>query len=507
MDMELTKKNIDFYDAVLDTSALHEENIEIIVPDASPDMVRMISANGSAYVKDKSLRDGALDINGMIRGCVLYLAEGDKIVRKLDVNIPFSHTFEAPSVSGDSKCVVTAQLVTMEAREINSRKLAVRAHVALDSKCYAPKQMEFCCEVPDCQTYAVEIRKNPVSFYAPVTIKEKSFTITDDVEIPQSNPPFASMLRQDIDLNCTDMKIIGNKAIMKGCATIRYAYNTKDGAVAVCEHELPYSQIIDIEGMEEDCDLTVKLTMRAAELEPAHDMSGDTRYISVNILVDACAIAYLKEEFDVIDDLYSTSHMLDTQFEEISCRALRDHVSRRVAVTENIETASAVKRILDTHVILEPTRFKESAVTNDAQVQVLYIGEDDTLYCATRRCSAECGMSPSGDMQYLCDAIVSGATANGMGNEIAVRFFVDYDIRELSRAQVRNVSALHVENEISRASDEIPSVIIKYVYTEQPIWNIAKTYNTTIDEIVAANGLDPVEVIEAGSMLLIPRKG
>ena len=76
----------------------------------------------------------------------------------------------------------------------------------------------------------------------------------------------------------------------------------------------------------------------------------------------------------------------------------------------------------------------------------------------------------------------------------------------LARAAVRNVSALHVEDAAPRSEDEIPSVIIKYVYAEQPLCDIAKTYSTTVDEIVAANGLESAETVAAGNMLLIPRK-
>lgn len=506
MDMELIKKDICFYDTVLDTSAMHEETAELIVPDASPDMVRVICANGNAYVKEKNLSDNKLTIKGIVCGCVLYLAEGDPAVRRLEVNIPFSHEFDLPDAPDKTQCVVTAQLCGIEAREIHSRKLAVRAQIAIEAKCYAPKQMEFCCDVPDDPSCGIEIRRVPVSIYVPVAVKEKSFTITDDLEIPQSNPPFASMLRYDISLSCTDMKIIGNKAIIKGTASIRYAYVTQTNEIAVCEQELPYSQIIDIEDMAEDCDLSVKLCMRTAELEPAHDMTGDTRYLSVNILVDACAVAYFKDEIEVIDDLYSTTHSVDAQFEELPCRALSDHVSHRDAVAENIETACPVKRVLGAHVVLEPARMRDAAVTNDAQVQVLYIGEDDALYCATRRCSAECAVGQPEGARYLCDASVSGVTASGSGNAVTVRFFVDYDVRVLARAAVRNVSALHVEDAAPRSEDEIPSVIIKYVYAEQPLWDIAKTYSTTVDEIVAANGLESAETVAAGNMLLIPRK-
>lgn len=510
MDMELKKKNIEYYDTVLDTSAMQEETLEMIVPDASPDMVRIVSSTGNAFVKDKTLREGALDVNGVIKGGVLYIAEGDKVMRRLEVNMPFKHIFENMAIKPSAKAVVTASLQSMEAREINPRKIAVRANVCIHAKVYDKAELEMCYDLDGADEYAIQMKKRPVSMYAPVVVKEKSFTINDDVEIPQSNPQFASMLRHDVNLVTSDMKIIGNKAIMKGVANIKCAYNTRDGGVAMCEHELPYSQIIDIEGMEDECDLTVKCCMRAAELEPQHDMTGETHYIAVNILVDACAIAYLKGELETIEDLYSTAYNVSSQFDNKDCRRFVDRISRRIAMNETIETANAVKNVIDLSIQLEPAvRRLDNGIemmANEANLNVMYLGDDDSVYCVSRRCTVTCPLNTSGDYDYMCDALVQGGNCTSMGNELMVRFFVDYDIMQTQNDRVRCISGINVDTDTVRQTGDFPSVIIKYVYATQPIWNIAKQYNTTTDEILAANGLDDIDMIEAGSMLLIPRK-
>ena len=510
MDMELEKRSIELYKLVLDTGTVHEENLEMIVPDASPDILRIVCATGSAYIKEKTPRDGKLDISGVVKGCVLYIAEGDKIIRKLEVSMPFNHTFDG-NVTSSSSIVVCAKLQSIEAREINPRKVAVRANIAIYAKAYERTTLELCVDIADAESCAIEMKKRSISMYVPIAIKDKSFTITDDVEIPASRPPFASMLTHDVTLTTNETKVIGNKAVMKGIALIKYAYNTRDGEIATCEHELPFSQIIDIETMSEDCDLDIKLCLRGVELEPQHDMSGDTRFISCNILVDTCAIAYYKGEMDTVEDLYSTQHELESQFGSQAITRFVDHLSKRIAATETIETGTAIKNVVDLSIDLEPCMLRSEeggqSLVNEANLTILYIGEDDTAYCATRRCSVVCPLGAEEDFEYSCDVAVSGASfTTGMGNEIIIRFFADYEITETISENVISVAGVSLNPDEIKDTSSTPSVIIKYISAEQPLWEIAKHYNTTMDEIAAANDLENEVVVPTGSMLLIPKK-
>ena len=501
MEMELNKQKIDFYSGVYESSVIHEESGEIIIPDSSPDMVRIISSNGKNCIKNKEISDGNIAVNGVVDGCVLYVADGEKNVRKLTVSIPFSHRFESSNIIKDTPCVISAELISLETREINSRKIALRAHIAIDIKCYVSNNVEITQGIAEGSEYSVEVKNGTLDMYIPSMIKERSFTIIDDIEIPKSNPDFEMMLESSVQLSCTDMKIISNKAIFKGVATIKSTYIAKDGSLNVMMQNLPYSQIMDVDEFEEDSDLEVKMSIRACEIDAAHDMTGDARYISVNILVDTVLVVYFKKQMTTVEDLYSTSYILNPQFEEIPVQRLCNKDSKRVTINEKVETASTVKRILDAKVVLEPMRRNADKIQNSAQIQVIYIDDNDEIYCVHRKCGVTCD---TGDGQkIICNANVNGINATGRDNTITVQFFVDYDLKILNEDKIRNLKKLTCGEKFTDKTDEA-TVIIKHIYTEQPLWNIAKKYNTTVEEIAAANCLEFTENAVAGSVLLIP---
>lgn len=510
MDLELDKRTLTVYETVLDTSTIHDESLEVIVPDASPDIERIICSQGQVYIKDKTPQEGRVDVNGIVKGCVLYMPEDDENMRRIEVAIPFSHRFESSNISNKSTAVVTAWIQTMEAREVNPRKISVRVNIGIAIKIYEQADFDICIGFADAEEYSIETKRQTASIYAPMSIKEKSFTITDDVELPQSKPQFASAVTCDAELNVTDVKIIGNKAVIKGNAYVNYLYQTKEGGMCTCEHELPFSQIIDIENVSEDCHLEVKLCIRGIELEPQHDLSGDVRFISLSLLVDGCVLAYQDDELEIIEDTYSTKYDLSCDFESKAFPRYVEHLSKRIAITESIETASKISSVIDFKIHVEPAMKRKEeggeSIVNEMIIELIYLGEDNQVYCASRRCNAVCPIGEATDFYYDVKVKISGKNYSVAGeNEVAVRCFAEYEADVIAREKTVVVSHVNINTENNKNTDNSPSVIIKYINTDQPLWDTAKKFNTTVQEIAAANALENEEVIRAGSMLLIPK--
>lgn len=502
MEMELNKQKIKFYDKIYENATVHEESCEIIIPDSSPDMTRILSSDGRTYVKEKRIHNGGVTLTGVTSGSVLYVAEGENIIRRLEVHMPFSHTFNHDEISDNMECVFETKLINLEAREINTRKIAVRAHTAIEIACYMDRNIEITQSVAHKEEFEIETKSDNKKLYLPTFIKDRSFTIIDDIEIPQTEPKLETMLDYNVSLSNTDMKMVGNKVIIKGVAHIKYKYVSNENTINIGTHDLPYSQIIDIDDFEDKCDLSVKMRIRACDIEPMHDMTGDTRYVSVNILVDTSLVVFTKDDVLYIDDLYSTTHDVVCKFEEMHITKMHEHTNKRVAINETIETTNSVKKILDVDVIPDHARKIENKLKNDVYVQVLYVDEDDNVHSVCKRCSSECSMDFPENCEIDCTVHASGENAIGSDNQITVRFYADYDVKILCKDKIRNLELLSTGEK--KTKDSEASVIIKHVYNEQPLWNIAKRYNTTVDEIANANGLEFYETVAAGSMLLIP---
>ncbi len=511
MELGLEKKMTKRYDKVFCGSTTHEENTEMIVPDQSPDILRIIKGSADAFLKDKNAREGKLDVSGNIKGAVLYIAEGEKGVRKLDVSMPFAYVIDAVGITPDSKISSRVYLRSFDVREINPRKVSVRANVEVSLCAYNETDFELCGEISDCEKYGVCTKKRKESIYQPIIIREKSFTVSDDVELSSAEGDMCEILTSSVTMTPTDTKVIGNKSILKGNANISYVYTLPDSRLECGEYELPFSQIIDIEGMGTENDLRISLAVSGFELEPQYDAAGKAHYMAASISADASVLVFSHDEIEMIDDVYSTKYELDVNRDTVECIKLHDRTEKRVAVNESVEAGVGVKQVLDVSVNLMPaTRRREEGgevLASDAAISVMYVGEDDGIYNATRRSSVVCPLPLNSAHSYEANCAVKGKSFSvGASNEINVRFFTDFDITETEEIAVPAIAEIEADTEKTRCGENTPSVTVKRLTRDCDIWSLAKEYATTVEEIKIANDISDDILLTEGRMVLVPTK-
>ena len=67
------------------------------------------------------------------------------------------------------------------------------------------------------------------------------------------------------------------------------------------------------------------------------------------------------------------------------------------------------------------------------------------------------------------------------------------------------LTALSAEEETC-AEEKTPSLVLRAIDAGQQLWDVAKQYRTTVEDILAANELTDGTDLVIGQMLLIPRK-
>ncbi len=509
MELELGKQCLHLLDSVMNHCASHEETTDIIVPDASPDVYRILGAFGNAYLKDETVRDGQYVVSGTICGWVLYVSEGDMTVRHLEVMVPFSHTFDSSEILAESIGTIKISLSSLEAREVNPRKIAVRANVALCANVYELKTTEFACSVENCGVYGVECKSETVSTFAPVAVAKKQFLLNDDIEILEGKPKFASMLRYDAQLRESDCKIVGNKAVVKGIAKLHCVYLSDMGEVITADQDLPYSQIVEHENMDESCELSVTMQPGDMKLEPQYDMTGVVNYFTLSLPIRMCIVVMKRQEVAPLVDMYSTKHPLEMKTRQKHVASRKDLLNKRISMSETMMCDTPAERIVDVSVRAEPVRKRmeegEQALACAMMIQILYLDKDGVLAGVGKRAEAVCPVLDA-NAEYTATVQDDGvACLIEAGSELTVRCYADFDVTEWEKKDVCVSESVCVETEVSVRAENSPSVVARKVQAGDTLWKLAKQYQTTVEEIISANHLLSSDIV-VGDLLLIPRK-
>ena len=90
MELEFERDTIVCYETLTEVTLCQEETLESIVPDACPDILRIVDVCGQATLSSKAAIEGMAVVTGMVRAVILYQPEGSAGLRRMEVGLPFT---------------------------------------------------------------------------------------------------------------------------------------------------------------------------------------------------------------------------------------------------------------------------------------------------------------------------------------------------------------------------------------------------------------------------------
>ena len=140
MELEFDRDVIQGYEVLADGTVCQEETLESIVPDACPDILRIVAVCGQAALNGKQAKEGMAQASGTVRAVILYQPEAGGGLRRMEVALPFTAQLEAPGLTDRGTVQACVRLRGAEARALNPRKVLLRADLAVDLTVFQPKE-------------------------------------------------------------------------------------------------------------------------------------------------------------------------------------------------------------------------------------------------------------------------------------------------------------------------------------------------------------------------------
>ena len=506
MELELERTQRSGYETVLETTVTHEETMEMIVPDACPDILRICDTGGAVCLRSKEVLEGRVEVLGSVKASVLYLPDGEEGMRKLEVPMPFTCGVDAAGVTGQCTVVAIPRVTAAETRSLNPRKVLVRVNLAVAVQVYAPVFGGICTGVPNPEEAGVQQLVERYDSCVTACVQEKPFTFSDEIVLSGSKPEMEELLRHRLALQCGEAKVIGSKLIFKGEVQLQALYRAEGGALCTAEFELPFSQIMEVNGAGEESTCQVQVLPTSSECI----LGGDGRTLSVTLGLLAQAVVREERSLDLLTDVYSTAYDLSVETELCQVDRLLDWGRKEQLVREILEVGAPAREVCDAYAdIGTVTQSREGnrlTIAAEANVTVLYLSEEGSRTAVTRAVQAVCALELKEgavcSCLCTCPATVFATPTSG---GVEVRFQVDFQYTALESRSVVGVSALRMDETAPRDTSAQPSIVLRMVGEQERLWDIAKAYATTQQDIMQANDLED-GTVPGGKLLLIPKK-
>lgn len=504
MELELRQETARGWETVCRATLEQEETAEMIVPDACPDIWQVLDGEARLLLQRKEAQDGKGEFSGLLKTTILYQPEGEQGIGSMEVTLPFSLSPELTNLTRRSCLHVVPRVLSVDVHLLNPRKVLVRVGYCLEVEGFEPQARSLASLVEDPEPQGIRQRTGELRTFQTVYAQEKSFTYQDTLVLPAGRPDAAELLRTRAQCVCTEARVIGNKLVFKGEATLQLLCRGDDGNLFTGDFHLPYSQIMDAGEESEEGLCHMDLLFTDVKCTPAEE---DRRSFQVELAVQAQAVLRREVTLPVLTDLYSTSYEAEVQREACPVCRLLEQGEEREDLRQTVE-APSLGPLLDVQVRLgrasQSQDGEDRVLTQEVELMLLYESEEGP---AAAHQQAQVAHRLPGQGDGKCTFYVEllrEPTASPMGEGMEVSCPVCFHWMTLEEEETQVISRVTLGEKRTEAAQG-PSVIIRAVRPGEDLWAVAKAYCTTDGEIMEASGLTDQEIYP-GQMLLIPRK-
>lgn len=505
MELELHQEHIKCFRPNAPMLLTYEETDETIVPDYCPDIARIVDTTACLQLRSQSAEDGRLLLSGSIRLTLLYMAESAPGLRSLEYSIPFEYSEKLPEDCSDAS--VEGRVCGVETRLLNPRKLFTRLNLEWRITPYCQAVLSTCGEILQSDRYSIQTLCEQYRVSLIRSVGGKDFVFSDELTLPGGKEAVNELLNSQVRLRITEVKSLGSKVILKGIACVSLLYAAESGKLCAYAEELPFSQILDGAGDEYgDASVSAVLNLTGSEI---HTAGGEDRTVSVKLFLNAFVVVRSMQTVDCISDLYSTAYDLKAQMDTVILWQEPKIDSVIQSVREQIDTGTEIKCVLLSDVCFGGVSVRQEGgralLRASAQITVLYLDEADVPLALKRQLEISTEAPADDEALVSVDNVCAGEiAANINGSGLELRFPAEFTLISAPAPSVVCLAGLSAE-ELPPSSDS-PSLVLRGLSAGESLWDVAKQYRTTVEEILSANELTESSVIEAGQMLLIPRK-
>jgi hypothetical protein len=488
-----------------------EESVEVIVPDALPDIAEILCVHADAFVRGKEADTGRGSVSGVVRAEFVYAPADGNRPGRLEAELPFSVSAADGALVQDMKIVARVCAVACSARELGPRKAEVTASVRVQAAFYADGELSVCSGLSDAGVGGVELLYETAEICLPADIRERTFVISGELTLPRDCPPAGELLFTDIALRVNDARAVGSKLVFKGVADVAPFYISDSGKLSRAALDMEFSQIVEFDEAPAESEFNVSLMLSGAYVE-TQPQEGDGRVLSVELHAVAQCVELERRNVKYIADAFAPGVELECGYAgletgEYGCARTAEctargtlHVPEAAGVIATFARAGAPETAIEDG---------QARIRCGVEVTCLYADADGQARSARTRVDAECVPFDARDAQGVCvPSVLIGETAASLAAGGAVEFTVPVTFEVLGgqSRSLRAITAISYDRDSVSGEAVLPSLTVTRARPREKLWTLAKRYGSGVRLIMDANGLERESDMAPGALLLIPRR-
>lgn len=402
---------------------------------------------------------------------------------------------------------------------LNGRKINVKTILKINAKAINDVEQEFVSDLRGIED--IQVLKDNVDIYYYLGENTVNCTSEEMLEVPAGKPAIKEILRNDVKIVGKDYRISDDKIIAKGDINILTLYigDNEERSIQFMEHEISFTQFIDLPGISENSECEVDYRIRSASFTPHEDTDGELRILKAEVTVGLAAEATDKRNVEIVSDAYGLKSNINHEKQAFKINRVVSKNRSQITLKEIVEFDGNSPDISEVfNILCKPSLFECN--TGDGYVNVEGAVKNSILYVANNTeqpvfaynheipfsqrievDGSKPGMACDVDLgvEHCSYSVISA-------NEVEVRVVVDINVRLVEQTDISLITNVNETPIEDRDNEKYPSITIYFSQPGDNLWKIAKKYRTTVDDILRVNELNRDDAIGVGQQIIVPRK-
>jgi len=507
MEVNVTKQNITVNKLVSSKKEIVTIEGDMIVPDVKPDILNTIDTVGSVCIYKKEVLDGRVRFDGSVNINVIYLADSETdTTRGLTNSLDFTQIIDVDGCRSGMELRNNITVKNIECKVLNGRKINTKVVLEIDIYIYSNEEIEILKEINNLE--GVQTLNSNMQINNLVGTGCCRSVAKDTISL-SAEDNLAEILKVEVKLINCETKVSYNKVLLKADACVKLMYLTENGDIKVICCNIPVMGFIDMPNVSENNIINCQYEIKNILVKPN---SAEQHSVYIEVEFEICSDATDTVEIESIQDMYCPNAELQFKQKEVNTITKKQVNKNICSIRERISIPEiSNNQIYDVEIMPDITNVNvlNGRIVYEGELKLNFIfSSNNNSGIDTKRYSLP--FTYNIDNENINQNKTINTTANCIDDEFVITSdgMVDCKVNLEFETQMHEDANINIIDEIQMEesnNNSNPSMVIYIVKEGDTIWEIAKKYKTTMQEIININNLDNGDEIYVGEKLFIPR--
>ncbi|MDE6593156.1 MAG: DUF3794 domain-containing protein [Oscillospiraceae bacterium] len=515
MNFKVNKESVKSFEKIC--QAVQEQPVELdyVLPDYYPEIFRIMGCEAEPRVTLCGISGDRVTYELTVCIRVIYCPESGGQPEAVEQKLSYSRTVNLDKQAVNAAVYIKASPDHINCRAVNRRRIDVRGAVTVTVEVMGETDVQVIC---DAFGGSVELKKSACLCPSSIIHGARRVTISDELEIGD-NPPVGSIIKCGARVISTDKKLVAGKLAAKGELKISLVYtpsgDNSDRPVCALQFTLPYSQLIDMEGLDSDYDCSVYTEVVSCEIIPRSSGDGEATSLECEVMLFIDCTAVKSTLCEIACDEYSTAYNSSHSSVPVKIRSEPENIDSIIIVKGTCENKdSPLAEIYDVSCRTDKLRTEREGdkikVTGTVRLTVIGRAENGDFILCESDVPVEEVISADPNTAFSENAVIrltfnvlSCTYTIGSENTAEIKAEIAVRGRIEDYRTVNAVTEITLDEQAPRERQEEFALKLYFADPGEELWDIAKGCGASVGLVMEENELDSGTLSE-GRMLLIP---